>query len=67
MPRPASRSGVDMYQKHQQPSPAVLRTSNSRTLTESDVDTEFEDTSDFDDYQGRNSEESVGFVTLFPR
>ena len=59
---PASRGGAETGQKQVIPS-VLLRPSTSRTLSESDTEFE-EDISDFDDYQGRRSEESFGNTTI---
>ena len=53
-----------MGQKRQTPS-MMSKPSITRTVSESDLDTEFEeDVSDFDSYQGRKSEESFGNTTI---
>ena len=55
-----------MEMGHKRQATSVLsKPSITRTVSESDLDTEFEeDVSDFDDYQGRKSEESFGNTTI---
>ena len=49
-----------MYQKAYVPSAFAGTSASGYSSFDSDIDTEFEeDASDFDDYQGRRSEESV--------
>ena len=71
VPAALGRPGVEMYQKgHSQPVFArmSMAASDSEGSDGSDLDTEFEeDDGDFDDYQGRRSEESVGYVQLCER
>ncbi|KAG8533147.1 uncharacterized protein KY384_001930 [Bacidia gigantensis] len=53
-----------MSQKKQANSMVADIATSQSVSAESDVDTEFEDASDFDDYQGRRSEESFGNTTI---
>lgn len=60
----SSHGAMDMGHKRQ-PTSILSRPSITRTVSESDLDTEFEeDISDFGDYQGRKSEESFGNTTI---
>ena len=67
MPAASGRDGVEMYQKRRVPSVFMgVSTSQPASVgSDIDIDTEFEeDLSDFEDYGGRRSEESVGYPVL---
>lgn len=58
---PTRRSEIEMYEKGFARPMFTSRTSTSRPLSQATeiYDTEFEEDSDFDDYVGRRSEDSV--------
>ena len=67
MPVASGRDGVEMYQKGGVPSVFMGVSASQPASVGSDIDTEFEeDLSDFEDYGGRRSEESVCSAILRP-
>ena len=67
VPMASGHDAVEMYQKRNVTSPLVGTAPLQSISVESDIDTEFEDVSDFDDYQGRRSEASVRSLTHDPQ